>query len=67
MKEQYTISLFGATGASGKEFLNLALKNNFKIKALVRNINNISLSNPNLELIKTKMYNFNIQVKIHLN
>ena len=52
MKEQYTISLFGATGASGKEFLNLALKNNFKIKALVRNINNISISNPNLELVQ---------------
>lgn len=52
MKEQCTISLFGATGASGKEFLNLALKNNFRIKALVRNINNISISNPNLELVQ---------------
>lgn len=52
IKEQFTISLFGATGASGKEFLNLALKNNFKIKALVRNLNNISISNPNLELIQ---------------
>ena len=35
MNENCTISLFGATGASGKEFLKLALKNNYKVKALV--------------------------------
>lgn len=52
MKGQFTISLFGATGASGNEFLNFCLKNNLKVRALVRNINNINISNPNLELIQ---------------
>ena len=47
-----TIALFGATGATGKEFLNLALQQNYLIQALVRSPEKISSTDPNLHLIK---------------
>ena len=67
MNENCTISLFGATGASGKEFLKLALKNNYKVKALVRNPKNISISNSNLELVQGDFDNLEAITKVVKN
>ena len=47
-----TIALFGATGATGNEFLNLALQQNYLIQALVRSPKKIKSTDPNLYLIK---------------
>lgn len=52
MKETKTIALFGATGSTGKEFLNLALEYNYVVKALVRTPEKIKITNPNLKVIK---------------
>jgi hypothetical protein len=58
MKNQYSLALFGATGSCGKEFLKLALANHHKVKALVRNPKNLSISNPNLTIIQGDFNNY---------
>ena len=58
MKNQYSLALFGATGSSGKEFLKLALANHHKVKVLVRNPKNLSISNPNLTIIQGDFNNY---------
>jgi len=46
-----TIALFGASGQTGQHFLDLALANGFKVKALVRNPKSISQNTTNLSVI----------------
>ena len=47
-----TIALLGSTGNTGKEFLPLALKGGYKVRALVRDPKKISLEDNNLSLIQ---------------
>ncbi len=52
------IALFGASGQSGKEFLELALASNYQIKALVRTPEKLSsYKNKNLEIIQGDVLN----------
>lgn len=48
----YTISVFGASGRTGKLFTELALKNGYCVKALVRAPSRLDLQHPNLEIIQ---------------
>lgn len=57
MSNQRTIALFGATGATGNEFLKLALKQNYIVKALVRTPEKIKITDANLTLIKGDLSN----------
>jgi prephenate dehydrogenase len=57
MNKQKTIALFGATGATGNEFLKLALKQNYIVKALVRTPEKIKITDANLTLIKGDLSN----------
>lgn len=52
MNNQKTIALFGATGATGNEFLKLALKENYIVKALVRTPEKLKITDANLTIIK---------------
>ncbi len=51
------IILFGATGQTGKIFLNLALERGHEVTALVRDANKISVSHENLKIITINIYN----------
>lgn len=42
------IALFGATGQTGKEFLEIALKEGHSVKALVRSPSKLNLQDPSL-------------------
>lgn len=53
------IALFGASGRSGKAFLNQALDKGYKIKALVRNPSGLEIENSNLEIIKGDVLELN--------
>lgn len=53
------IALFGASGRSGKAFLNQALDKEYKIKALVRNPSGLEIENSNLEIIKGDVLELN--------
>jgi putative NADH-flavin reductase len=46
------IALFGATGKTGKILLKKLLEHDFKVKALVRSPEKLSVSSPNLVVIK---------------
>lgn len=46
------IALFGATGRTGSEFLELALSNNYSIQALARNPASLQVKNANLQVIQ---------------
>ncbi|MFT6199700.1 MAG: hypothetical protein ACJAQ2_001475 [Vicingaceae bacterium] len=52
MNKQKTIALFGATGATGNEFLKLALKQNYRVKALVRTPEKFKITDENLTITK---------------
>jgi putative NADH-flavin reductase len=51
------IALFGASGQTGQEFLDQALKEGYSIKALVRTPAKISQQSPNLEIIQGDVLN----------
>jgi len=57
MNMQKTIALFGATGATGNEFLKLALKQNYIVKALVRTPEKLKITDANLTIIKGDLSN----------
>ena len=46
------VSVFGASGRTGKPFVELALKDGYMVKALVRTPSNFGLQHPNLEVIQ---------------
>lgn len=46
------ISVFGATGRTGRLFVDLALNNGYGVKALVRDSSKLDLQHPNLEVIQ---------------
>ncbi len=54
-----TIALFGASGKTGKPFVNKALEKGYKIQALVRNPDNFPIKHPNLTVIKGDILNQN--------
>ena len=45
------ITIFGANGQIGQQFINIALQNGDKVKAYVRREGALNLSPPNLEII----------------
>lgn len=51
------IALFGATGQTGKEFLELALEKGYAVKALVRSPEKLHLNHQDLEIIKGDILN----------
>lgn len=51
------IALFGATGQTGKQFLELALAEGYEVKALVRNTAKLKLANPKLTVLKGDVLN----------
>jgi len=57
MSNQRTIALFGATGSTGNEFLKLALKENYIVKALVRTPEKLNITDENLTIIKGDLSN----------
>lgn len=46
-----TLALFGATGKTGRQFLNAALARGYRVKALVRTRDKLTLAHPNLEVL----------------
>lgn len=52
-----TIALFGATGQTGKLFLEVALKAGYNVKALVRDTNKLHVSNPQLTVVQGDVLN----------
>lgn len=46
-----TIALFGITGSTGRHFVQFAIKEGYKVKALVRDPDKVDFKNDNLELI----------------
>lgn len=51
------IALFGGTGQTGSEFLELALERGYSVKALVRTPEKLRISHPNLEVIQGDVLN----------
>lgn len=51
------IALFGASGRTGQHFLELALENNFEVKALARNPEKIKQVSPKLEVYSGDVLN----------
>lgn len=47
-----TIAVFGATGRTGRPFTELALKEGYQVKALVRDPSKLEIQNPNLQIIQ---------------
>jgi len=47
-----TIAIFGAAGNTGKPFTEMALKDGYAVKALVRTPAKLGLQHPNLEVIQ---------------
>jgi hypothetical protein len=56
---KYTYLVLGGTGRTGKHFISLVLNKGHKVKALVRNPEKIEIQNPNLELMKGSIADFN--------
>lgn len=52
------IAVFGASGQTGKLFTELALKNGYYVKALVRTPSKLNLQSSNLEVIEGDLLNF---------
>ncbi len=52
-----SIALFGASGKTGMQFLELALKKGYTVKALVRTPEKITLNSPLLKVIKGDVLN----------
>jgi putative NADH-flavin reductase len=52
------IALFGASGQTGQEFLEQALREGYTIKALVRTPSKLSQQSPNLEIIQGDVLNY---------
>ena len=50
MQQSLTFLVFGATGGTGKHFVSLALEQNHKVRALVRNPTKLAVQNPNLQV-----------------
>jgi len=55
------ITVFGANGQIGQQFLNIALQNGDKVKAVVRRTGALEMTHPNLEVIVAN-YNDEAQV-----
>ena len=53
-----TITIFGGSGGIGKFLVKLALDEGYYVKAYLRNPNKITLSHPNLEVIKGELNDF---------
>jgi len=53
-----TITVFGGSGGIGKFLVRQALDEGYYVKAYVRNTNKITISHPNLELIKGELDDF---------
>lgn len=51
------IALFGATGQTGKHFLEASLSEGYEVIALVRNPNKLNLTHPQLSVIKGDVLN----------
>jgi putative NADH-flavin reductase len=51
------IALFGGSGQTGQQFLNLALSKGYQVKALVRNPDAFTIKHHNLEIIKGDVLN----------
>jgi NAD(P)H-binding len=56
---KYTYLVLGGTGRTGKHFISLVLNKGHKVKALVRNPEKIENQNPNLEIVKGSIADFN--------
>ena len=52
------IALFGASGQTGQEFLDQALKEGYTVKALVRTPSKINQTSPDLEVIQGDVLNY---------
>ena len=52
-----TIALFGASGQTGQQFLDLALANGYKVKTLVRTPSKIGQKSKNLTIIEGDVLN----------
>lgn len=51
------ITIFGANGQIGQQFIETALKNGDRIKAVVRREGALTIEHPNLEIIKVDLTN----------
>lgn len=51
------IALFGVTGQTGKEFVNIALQKGYQISALARTPEKLGIKHPNLAIIKGDVLN----------
>src|SRR6266508_3012577 len=51
------IAVFGASGRTGKSFTELALKDGYEVKALVRDPSRLGFQHPNLQVIQGDIYN----------
>ena len=52
-----TIAVFGASGRTGKQFTERALKNEYAVKALVRNVSRLGTQHSNLRVIQGDVLN----------
>jgi putative NADH-flavin reductase len=50
------IAVFGASGETGKSFTELALKNGYAVKALVRTPSKLDIKHPNLQVIQGDVF-----------
>lgn len=61
-----TISVFGASGRTGRSFTELALKNGYEVKALVRDSSSLGLQHSNLQVIQGEILNpIKVEETIH--
>lgn len=51
-----TIAVFGATGHTGKPFTDLALKNGYEVKALVRTPSKLGMQHPALQILQGDVF-----------
>ncbi|MBO2012951.1 NAD(P)-dependent oxidoreductase [Hymenobacter negativus] len=51
MKPTYTYLIFGGTGRTGKHFIELALREGHRVRALVRNPEKLEIKDTNLEVV----------------
>lgn len=54
----HTIAVFGASGKTGKLFTELALKNGYCVRAMLRSPTRLDLQHPNLEIIQGDILDF---------
>lgn len=59
-----SVVLIGASGFVGAAILNELLSRGHKVTAVVRNPEKINVSNSNLEIVKTDVYDTNVMVEI---